>query len=384
MTSIFAGDLATGLVRVWNIPATAGSCTTTLNGAGTITATVRLPSVDPYTGGQIQITDLITPGKSFLAYEENGTVLNAGPVWNVQYDLDASTWTLNAAGIRSYWDHRFVLPALANPQAARTAVTSYSGLDLRTIAKRLVQQAQTWTGGSVPVTFEADITGTDARNYDGYALHRVGQALADISAGGPDIDFRATVTGQYLSWAMVTGSPELNQSPAPDRIFDTTVPYPTVKGVQLTIDASTLTTDDYEVGGTPDATVDTTTVAAEDGGDPVTPPLIGGNTDLTLVSNNYLRMETAGSESTINDLGYLNAVGTFFTTAGLLPATTWQFQSMVNSQPLLGGYTVGDYARVVFRGNPVIPDGQTRLRITSIAVNLGEVWATVSATADRS
>jgi hypothetical protein len=105
---------------------------------------------------------------------------------------------------------------------------------------------------------------------------------------------------------------------------------------------------------------------------------------MTLVSNNYLRMETGGSESTINDLAFLNAEATYFTTAGRIPATTWQFQSMVNAQPLLGAYTVGDYARVVFQGNPVIPDGQTRLRITSVAVNLGEVWATISATADRS
>lgn len=382
MTSIFAGDLATGLVRVWNLPVISGGCTSTLNAAGQITATVRLPTRDPYTGAAVDVSDAITPGKSYLAYEENGVILNAGPVWNVTYDMDAGTWTLQAAGIRSYFDHRFVLPVLGTPAGARTAVTSYTGLDLRTIAKKLVQQAQSWSHGGVPMTYEVDVTGTSSRNYDGYAMHRVGQALADLTNGGPDIDFRATVTGQYLSWAMVTGNPELTQA-GPDRVFDTTVPYPTVRGVQVTLDATTLVTDDYEVGATPDSATDTTTVAPEDGGDPVTPPIIGGNYDSTITTNNFLRMEESHSQSTINDATHLTLDAITATTQNRQPTWAWKFQSMIDHAPLLGSYATGDYARIAFQGNPIIPDGQTRLRITSIEATLGDNWATITATPDR-
>lgn len=386
MARIFAGDLNTGIVKVWNIATSSASCTTTLNGAGTITAAIPLPQYDPSTGTKLDITNLVFPGRSYLAYEENGTILNAGPIWSADWDNDTGTWNLNAAGIRSYWDHRFVLPALANPEASRTARTSITGVSLRTAAKRLVAQAQAWTSGSVPMLYpEADETGTVSLVYDGYAMHRVGDALNEIVTGGPDIDFRATFTaaGNAITWSMVTGTPELTQGSTPgDRMWNTAVPYPTVKALKINWDATTLVTDDYEVGATPDPAVDTTTVTAEDG-TTMTPPIIGAIYDTTLPGQNYLRMEASNSQSTLLDKTALEATATSKTKQGRLPAVSWQWQTFLYAEPKLGQFNVGDYARITFKGNPIVPDGTTRLRIVSIQVNEGDQFATVTGVPDR-
>lgn len=375
MASLIAGDLLTGFVRVRDIPVVGGSCTTVLNGAGTITATIRLPSRDPLTGALLDLVDLITEGRSFLAYEADGRILNAGPIWNSTFDADAQQWTLNAAGIASYFDRRFVLPSGLDP---RTAITAYSLLDLRTVAKRLVQQATAWSAAGLPIVFEDDVVGTEKRVYDGYALHTVGQALADLTAVGPDIQFIPQWVDdrkQGIRWTLTTGDPLMTQA-GPDLYWDTTGPVPPIKGLTFTTDASQMVSTVYEVGATPDPKIDSTTTTGENG-DKITPPYIAAYTDPTLPSTNFPLLEGTASDSSILDTALLMEVAQAKAAAASGPSQTWSFQANSLAAAALGTYEVGMYAQVRTE-YPVPGPGTYRTRILSYTANLGDQFVTLN------
>lgn len=261
--TIFGGDLRTGLIRVRNIAAESGSCRVTLGAAGTIDATVRLPMQDPMTDAILPLPEILIPGRSFLGWEEDGKILNAGPIWSDAYNFDTKRHQMNAAGLRSYWQYRYVLPALNDadpddlPSGKDTVFLPADGLHLRTIAKRLVQQAQSWNGGSVPVVFEEDFPGDAQRSYKGHELHVVDEKLAQMSEviGGPDIMFNPRYTDEsrtHIEWLMETGNPQLTQLGAPHRWTASSLPNPAIRGASLVRDASILTTDNYQIGSTPE------------------------------------------------------------------------------------------------------------------------------------
>jgi hypothetical protein len=315
VATLFAGDLRTGLIRVRNIPATSASVQAEIGGAGTISCQLSMPMVDPYTGVAIPFRSLILPTRSFLGYEENGKIINAGPIWSDIGDLDKNTITLNAAGLRSYWDYRFILPALQDNVLSDVPAghdTNLSGLSLRTIAKRYLQQAQTWTAGSVPLVFEDDFLADNIRNVKGEDLKNLNEALSQLSGviGGPDMAFRPryTIDGNHVEWIMQTGDPELKQA-GPDHIFDMTVPTPSVKGAKVTRDGSQIVTDDYEVGGTPEGQEDAS-------------PLMAKSVDTLLTMPGAVRNLAKNGAARISAAGWQNFGGTGvanFTSGGPLP-----------------------------------------------------------------
>jgi hypothetical protein len=178
--------------------------------------------------------------------------------------------TLNAAGLWSYWKYRFVLALLRDndmtslPNGADTNLTN---LSYRTIAKRLVQQAQGATGGRLPVVFEDDIVGTYVRNYAGSDLNRLDQMLQNLTSviNGPDIAFRPRFKDaehNYVEWSMLTGDPELKADE--DHAWDmTTVPNPSVKGAKIDRDGTTFVQVDYEQGDQTDEGDQGTTLATK-------------------------------------------------------------------------------------------------------------------------
>jgi hypothetical protein len=84
--------------------------------------------------------------------------------------------------------------------------TAYTGLWLGTIAKRLVAQAMSWTGGDLPIVLPSDESSTDPehqRTYLGADFKPIGEALKQLMEvqGGPEINFqpRFTTTCSVLS-----------------------------------------------------------------------------------------------------------------------------------------------------------------------------------------
>lgn len=205
------------------------------------------------------------PTRTFLAILADDRVVEAGPIWSRSWDQDAGTLELHALGLGSLWDHRLVLNHLVDmqtPGALAASSLSYSGLSLGTIAKRLVQEAQAHTGGTVPVVYQADEAGVNTREYPGNGLASVGQRLQELSGvlNGPEMDFapRLTADRTGIEWAMRTGTtaaPQLAQ-PGLDWMVDTSVPRGDLGGLSVTEDASKVANRAFAKGsGTDKATL---------------------------------------------------------------------------------------------------------------------------------
>ena len=160
-----------------------------------------------------------------LARTDDDVVLAWGLIDSREWDEDARTLQLTAGGVwGSYFGKTIIAPA-----SARTAEltvpdpggpglvmvnpalsTSYSGLSLGTIGKRLVQQRLAWPGAPTAFVLPADEAGSAERNYAFADMKRIGAALTDLSnvEGGPDFAFDAqrAPDGLSLLYVMRHGS----------------------------------------------------------------------------------------------------------------------------------------------------------------------------------
>lgn len=358
----FIADLKTGNVLIRSLTVKKGSVSPSLNKAGAITATVQLPLIADFGGVSTTIdASVIVEGKTVLGLEENGVILDAGPIWETSFNFDSWELDLTAAGIRSYFDHRFVLPA--NVSTHLGSDSSFSGLSLGTIAKRVLQQAQAWTNGSLPLVFEADVTGSSVRTYLGADLQRVSEVLTKLSevSGGPDIDFRPVFTADrsQIQWNVVTGSPELKQAGA-DWVFDMSVPVSPVRAASKRRSASVFVTRDWETGGTPDG---------------AQLPIVATAVGTVLTAAGYPVFESASNRSSVTTQSVLQghadaavAVGSkaleqFDFSVSRFPSVVLPDGREVHAGPWLGEYRVGDYAVLGLPGNPWTGSAPTRQRV---------------------
>jgi hypothetical protein len=246
------------------------------------------------------------------------------------------------------------------------------GLHLRTIAKRLVQQAQTWTAGSVPVVFEDDFPGDAQRTYLGHELHVVEEKLKQLSEviGGPDIMFNPRYTSSartHIEWLMETGNPELTNVGAPHKWDASGLPNPAIRGASVTRDASVLTTDNYQTGSVPDG----------DEANPDPYPLMAKSVDTFLTDSPRLfpRLETSADRSSVINLPVLQSYADQATVTGRAYIETWKFDAKKDVTPEIGTYRVGDRAVLVTKNDPMVGSGENVLRILEVKSTLGDPFA---------
>jgi hypothetical protein len=375
--TIFGGDLRTGLIRVRNIPALTGNVGVTLGAAGVISCGVRLPMRVPRTDATVDLYNLLPPVKSFLGWEENGVILNAGPIWNTVWDDDSRMLTLNAAGLRSYWQFRYVLPALTSlelPIGKDTEILSTAGVDLATIAKRLIQQAQAWTNGSVPLVYPADRAGSAQRRYEGHELHVLDEKLKQISEveNGPDLMFPARYTSSartHIEWVMEAGNPRLGAT-TPHKWDATGLPNPALKGLKVTRDGTALTTDNYQTGATDETT--------EEGY-----PIMAKKRDSFLTGLGYPVLESDEDRTSVTTLSVLQGHANAAAAVGRLNTTQWSFQSRKNRVPRIETVSVGDMAVISTRDNPALGTDEHKLRIMEISSRVGDGFASFTCAPER-
>lgn len=205
------------------------------------------------------------PCKSFLAVawinrDGSENWLAGGPIWTQNLKRSTGMVTLGAAGLESYFDHRMVLPVLAAGQSPADVTSSWTAAQLSLIAKRLVEQAQAWTAGELPVSIpsDSDLGGAGTaheRTYPGYELGRVGQRLRQLSEvqGGPEIQFAPyRVDKRHIGWNMRIGVTKndmlLTQASDKPWKIDDTVPQSMIVDVDRKIDGSGMATDAYAGG----------------------------------------------------------------------------------------------------------------------------------------
>jgi hypothetical protein len=365
------GDMLTGR-RIQNVPVVSGSWSEVLNDAGDVSCTVSLkdPAVQ-----RLGLRESAAEGKAFLAALDGDTVLQAGPIWFHDYDGDTQQLTLTASGMWSYFDHRVLLPVLAgrNPTDATTD-TRFSNIvsddtdpgypwptdtrkTLQGIALFYVAQAQTWTGGNVPVILPAEVVGaTNERWVKGSDLAYVGSRLADLTSveGGPDIMFtpRLQSDRQGVEWVMRIGTPtDPHLFSLQRQKFHIGNAKSSVSKLQVRGDGTRMASQAFGSGG---RTVDQA--------------LISVSTDSTLTDANYPLLEAVdSSHSDVSEIATMQGYSDEIVAQGKAPQKVWQFIHDLSQRPFLGAFNAGDFADVRVHADAYLSPGTHSMRVLTRA-----------------
>ena len=398
-TRFLLGDLRTGR-RLLTLPVVSGRWSDSLDAAETIEATVTMRDPDVQA---LNLRSAATPTKTFLAAVDGDTILAAGPIWATSYDKDSGRLTLTAKGMLSMFDHRLILPAIAatldvtqwtvpdpsdasgNKTMPNPLLTSaFTGVSLGTIAKKLIAQALTWTGGSLPIVLpsdEADSNPDHVKTFQGTDFKPVGEAITDITnlVDGCEINFSPRFTADKLGveWVMQTGTvaqPLIFSASKP--VWNATAADTPVSKLQVDADASKMGSLAWQSGG---RSTDNT--------------LVSRVYDSTLVDAGYPLMELLDSSHTdVSEQATLDAYAATAAARGRTSVESWSFTVKAHptdddgrsAGPQLGGYNVGDYCELVFEkfdgvhGDPYIPGGSVQLRIVGLSGD--EIGVDVSVT----
>lgn len=337
-------------------------------------------------------------GRAVLVISSDDTVLAAGPIWWHDYDRSAATLTITANGLGSYYDHRYIVPPVArtipvtqftipdNTAAGKTkpnpAVGTYiNGVELGTIAKKLVQQAHAWTGGSVPVVFEADRPATSddyhERNFEGAEFKNLGTVLGQLSdvENGPDIRFMPRLTADRLGveWVLQTGT-EANPllAGASVHAWDVSVSKSPVSDFEIKVDGSNLAG-----------------LAWANAGRSADEVVVARAADSWLQDHGWALFESLdSSHSSVSVQATLDAYAKENVALGRGPIEEWSFTVEANTSPMLGEYWEGDWCVVSLApyiegvdngGDPYEFEGASqRRRITGISGDITGLTVKVS------
>lgn len=383
MTRYILGNLRTGR-RILDLPVLTGPWDVRLNTAGSITCTVDMNDPDVQ---RLDLRNTSTPAQTFLGVVEGDKIMEAGPIWTRTYSRDTRILELGAKGLASYFDFRLILPLLAKtlpvdqwtvevPDPADPGstivvpnpllATMVDGVSLGTRAKRLIQQARLWTGGNLPIVFQADEAADRTKTYNAIDFKSVLEAIEDIAnmENGPEFDFMPRFTADQLGaeWLFRTGTeaqPLITSTAVP--LWDVTRPESPVSNLQVDEDGSKLRSLAWQQGGKQDDDV-----------------LVARAYDSTLVDANYPLMESIDtSHSTVSEQATLDGYAAANVEAGRRAQEIWSFTAKANPRdkdgrpagPLVGSYQKGDYAQLVLekwrpatedlaeRGDPFLQDG---------------------------
>jgi len=373
VTQLILGDLRTGHKRQ-TFPDDTLAWSLTRNSAGTIRAST------PISSRLVQKLDLrnaTEPVKSYLGVVENDIPLEVGPIWRRVYRKATGTLELTAGGLWSYFDHRLVMPLLADTDNVIDPVTGAStvasGTDLTlmsygTMAKRLIAQSLLWTGGNLPIVFQADEVGTYEQHYLGASLSKIGDMLRDLVGlvKGVDIRFQPQWTPDRLGiqWALQTGTlaaPELHS--ATTFTWDYSVQKRSIKDLVDEADGSGMTGQAWTSGGRQSGV-----------------QVVQRAIDPFLVGLGYPLLESVDSSHA--DASLVDTLMQYSQNAVMLgraPSNAWSFTVKADESPHVGEYLPGDFVKVKMRKDPWIDDGDHVREIASMSGDQDGKWVSITA-----
>lgn len=360
---VILGDLLTGR-RILDLPFMEASWSVELNGPGSVNATVDLN--DPEVRA-LELHHSATIGKSFLGIVAEDKILEAGPLWARKYSRAEGTLSLEASGLWSYFDTRTVLPNIgdqpivdpATGESAAYANSTWTGMHLGTIGKRLIQQSMTWPNGNLPIVFEADKPGTAERTYKGAELPKIGQMLQNLTEveDGPDIAFLPEWTPDRLGvrWRYVSGDPRLTSQLA--HLVDASVPASPL----VDLDVS-------EAGGQMGA------LGWCSAGRSADVSIIERAWNQQMLDAGFPLMERIdSSRSTVSEVETARQYAAELARTGAKPRASWPVSIHTGGydEPAYTEYSCGDFIDFKMLGDPLIPDGLHRRRIVNLAGEAG-------------
>ena len=367
MLEVYAFEMKTGR-RLVPLPVSSAAWSVTTNEDETMSASVLV--ADPRAIA-LDLWRTTTLARNGLLFVVDGLPVAAGPIWKRTYSQDSGKLDLVAGALRSYWQRR-VLP----PPAARTAPlvdvttgepdtsldTSLSGLSLGTIAKRYLELAQSWPGGSLPLVLPADELGTRERSVAAVDLKTVRellQALTEVR-DGPDMAFRPrfAADGLGIEWVFEVGTeatPRLGN--ADPTLTKWTVGAPTNAGafdLVVAEDGTGHVEEAWAVGGASTDRIVAARSRSTTLADAGFPLLQGSRTGLSDVS---VQATMQGYADQLVDLG---AFASSFWSLKVRPGE--------RGAPRLGDYWLGDLATVTIdERETLIPPGDYVRRIAAIS-----------------
>lgn len=371
------GDLRTGKITT-RLPLTGVTWQAVLNGAGSITgATVNIAAADVR---PLDVPHAAAPAKAFLAIQYDEALIAGGPIWTHAYNRSSGVATLGATGLWGLFDHRLVIPVLAEPLAlgavqsgsGDTIYPSGSNLSLGDIAAALVAQALAHVGGNLPLVAPAaqGMTPGAARTYYGYELNQLGPRLVDLTnvVGGPEIAFRPRIKindPTSIEWVMLAGTPAqpLLAQTGSDWIIDASVPQSMVSDIDVAIDATAMGTRVWEVGSGSQTGL-----------------MLSQANSTTLTSVGYPLLEVQDQHTSVVDQATLDAYSAAYLTGVSRPAAVWKVKVRNDGAPNAAGsggprlsqYQAGDYVTAIIGDDPYLAPGARRSRILQIDGDLSE------------
>lgn len=365
----YFGDLRTGKITRPGVDLVESSWSCLFDGPGALDGKFPIRALKA-SGGTLwpdAISDT-TPAKQFMAVSYTDalgveTFLEGGPIWTTDFDDDNGILQIGAGGLWTYFDHRKVMAILAAGANPATSTVTYTTAELSLQAKRLVELAESHTGGDLPIVLpsDADLGGagaTHVRTYPGHELAWTGERLKQLTEveGGPEIQFvprRRSDDPRYLEWLMrigVTPSMELSQTGAP-WVFDHTVPKGPVTSLSVKTDGSQQAFRSWASGQ----------------GDAES-KMIGRAEDLTLVDAGWPLLENeVTSQDNVILLDTLNAVAAEDVARGARPLRSYSLKVNRDARPNVGQYRPGDYARIRVAAHDFLPDGDIDVRILGLS-----------------
>lgn len=306
--------------------------------------------------------------KAFMAVayvDKNGveTFLEGGPIWKSKFDDPTGELQLAGAGLGSYFDHRKLVQVLAAGQSAASTSLTYNAAQLGLIAKRLVELAQSHTGGNLPIVLPSDAAlggagFTHTRTYPGHELAWLGDRLKQLMdvRGGPEIQFvpqRNPADNRYIQWVMRVGvlpSMLLTQAGAP-WVFDRTTRKSPVRKISVDSDGTGISSRAWAAGqgeaeGRPIVMVDS--------------PLL---TDLGFP---LLELDVPTTDN-VATTSLLTDYATEALAYSQRPVEAWVLTVSRDDRPNVGQYRAGDWATVRIKDHDYLHDGDYDMRMLNVA-----------------
>ncbi|MGW9345577.1 hypothetical protein ACWGR3_28910 [Streptomyces albidoflavus] len=350
---LIGGRFLTGEITLRQVRVPSCDVELTLNAADSIKVGLQIPLTDPATGVSIDIPNQLLPQRDFVAWFENGVVLAGGQIQGDPFSFPRTS-TINAAGMWEYFRKRTVLPVLDTEQLPSDVTSSWTGTSLRTIAKRLVEQARSWPSADVPIDLEPDFGGTAEREYPGADLMLVAEALDNLTQveSGPDIAFRPKLMPdlRHVRWDLLTGDPDLSQHGA-DHYWDVSAPGPHAAITTLDRDGRDLATHAWGIGSTDEET---------------SARLEAKATSAALLDAGFPMMETVVQRNSVLQESTLQAYVDEAVVRYSAFTETFTLRVKRDQNPKLGTYWPGDWARIRVGEGPRVDAGTYRVRIIRI------------------